>query len=150
MLNEMMNGFNSTYRVRQTAIDCRALARAHRLAADEMKELADEFVMIEDDELNKVNAVKEMADVIYIMGQQMAQMGIDIEAVLNEVHRSNMSKVVQHHNVQEELAEARKRYPDAYVDEAQRYCVLRCSVTKKVIKPMRYSPAVITKEMLGA
>ncbi len=59
-----------------------------RLARDELDELA--AAVAADD---VVGAAHEMADVIYAVYGYAARNGIDLTAVLAEVHRANMSKL---------------------------------------------------------
>lgn len=40
-----------------------------------------------------INAFKELADLIYVVAGTAVEMGGDLDAVLNEVHKSNMSKL---------------------------------------------------------
>lgn len=39
------------------------------------------------------NVAKELADLIYVVNGMAVEMGIDLDAVVREVHRSNMSKL---------------------------------------------------------
>jgi predicted HAD superfamily Cof-like phosphohydrolase len=103
---------------------------------------------IEKPNLN--NAFKELEDVRYITGQQMTELGGDVSAIGDEVHRSNMSKSISAGDVVREIEIARARYPSA-IDTTQdcEVFVLKCSETGKVIKPTIYSAAVITDAMIG-
>jgi predicted HAD superfamily Cof-like phosphohydrolase len=43
--------------------------------------------------VNLINVAKELADLLYVVYGTAAAFGIDVDAVFEEVHRSNMSKV---------------------------------------------------------
>lgn len=94
--------------------------------------------------------VKEGIDVIYAMSQQLRERGVDLDAALAEVHRSNMSKAISIYEPElahSELIEARKRYPKAELIPNGEYFVLKCAETGKVIKSTTYSPANITPRL---
>lgn len=40
-----------------------------------------------------VNAAKELADIVYVVYGAAIELGIDLDSVFSEVHRSNMSKL---------------------------------------------------------
>lgn len=143
-LNKMMDEFSSCYRIKQAEPTAKEILDAAGLIQDEVNELKDEVDVV----INLPNVAKEFADVIYVAAQRMRRMGFDVDAIMAEVHRSNMSKTVPLGEIESELINARQRYPDAYIQEGQRYAVLRCAATNKVIKPTTYSTANITDEML--
>lgn len=95
------------------------------------------------------NFVKEAIDLIYITGQQLRERGVDLDAALNEVHRSNLSKKVKHAQLDDELNIARKRYRLASYKICYGDYVLKDLSTGKVIKPTTYSKAVITDKIIG-
>lgn len=76
---------------------------------------------VEDDDLP--NAFKELADMVYVIYGLAVEMGGDLDAVFDEVHRSNMTKMDNDGVVK-------------YRDDG------------KVLKPDNYSPADI-KRVLG-
>lgn len=78
----------------------------------------------------------------------MKILGYKWQLILEEVHRSNMSKTVPYAQVEEELKAVRERYPNAYIVEGQQDCILKCADTNKVIKPSCYSKAVIKPEWI--
>lgn len=78
----------------------------------------------------------------------MKILGYKWQPILEEVHRSNMSKTIKRDQVEHELIIARGRYPSAFIVEGQHDCILKCADTNKVIKPTCYSPAVINGEWL--
>lgn len=144
-LNKMFGEFSETYGLKSVDLDANALHKAYRLIDDEVMELNQEL-MCRDPHA----AVKEMADIVYITLERMFNMNIDLDAVMNEVHRSNLSKRVSADNIVEEMAIAAKRYPDV-IDltlDGETF-VMKCEKTGKVIKPTTYSTAKITDEMIG-
>lgn len=140
--NKMMDSFMDTYGVERTditAVDC---AGAYQLVADELDELYDEFNGLDDKDVDKANVAKEMADIIYVTAQRMRRMGMDVDAIMGEVHRSNMSKRVASDRIDTELNVARQRYPQAIAVNVGGGChVIRDPITGKVVKPECYSPA---------
>ena len=64
--------------------DCTCRVNLHK---EEQKELLDEF-----DAANLVGIARELADVVYVAFGSAHSLGIDLYAVLAEVHRANMSK----------------------------------------------------------
>lgn len=78
----------------------------------------------------------------------MKILGYQWQPILKEVHRSNMSKTIPYSQAEHELKIARERYPNAYIVEGQRDCILKCADTNKVIKPTCYSAAVIKEEWI--
>ena len=78
---------------------------------------------IEAVEANDIIAVADaLADMIYVIKGAAVTFGIDLEPILNDVHRSNMSKV----------------WPDGTVHK---------NAAGKVIKPDTYSPACVGEEI---
>jgi len=148
--NKTMDEFNTTYMIKDKKFNSGNLNTMGDLIGDELVEFDGEF---ENLPIVKENFVKEAIDILYITSQQLRLMGVDVDAAFAEVHRSNMSKALPLDgsiNVQKELEKVRERYPNAGVKEGQRYAVLICGDTQKVIKPEGcYSPAIITKEMVG-
>lgn len=148
MLNIMMDEFSFAYRVKPMEMTHESLDKTWDLIDDELSELQQEY--FGGKPVNKKDAAKEMLDIIYITAQRLRSYGVDVDAGLAEVHRSNMSKTVPLRDAEAALIEARKRYGMAYIEEGQRYVVLRCASTGKVIKPeAHYSPANITDEIMG-
>lgn len=152
-LNKIADDFNTSYMLKDKELGKTSIATMQGLIFDETQELLLEVVELsKGKESAKTNAVKEAIDCIYIAAQQLRLMGVDIDSALKEVHRSNMSKALPLDgsvSIDKELEIARERYPNAGVKHGQRKAVLICGDTNKVIKPTTYSPAVITKEILG-
>lgn len=59
-----------------------------RLIQEEFEELQEAM-----DEKNLASIAKELADLLYVVYGTAVSLGIDMEPVFREVHRSNMSKV---------------------------------------------------------
>ena len=78
----------------------------------------------------------------------MEILGYQWQPILKEVHRSNMSKKIPRHLIDEEINNALERYKNIERHDLQQYCVLKCEDTKKVIKPKCYSKAVIKAEWI--
>lgn len=157
-LNKMTDEFMCVYGVERTEITSKELCSADDLMTEEMVEFEEEFMpfdidtfgntLLSDEVINKANVAKEMADIVYVTIQRMRRMGMDVDAILNEVHRSNLSKRVMLADKDMELNIARARYPNADITySVDGMCVIRDRLTGKVIKPTHYSPAVITEEM---
>lgn len=149
----MMDDFMTAYMLKNVPFDFASLHSLFKLAEDEMIELKDELKIFAGGNTidNRPNIVKESIDVIYVLSQRLRRMGVDVDAALAEVHRSNMSKALPLDGsvkLSDELEVARKRYPQAGIKEGQRKAVLICGETNKVIKPTTYSPAVITQQII--
>lgn len=164
---EKFQQFNNLYGLARKELTHEQVLISAKLIIQEVVEFVEEFyelAAIETDmngdidivtgnkieQPNLHNAFKEMEDIRYITGQQMTELGGDVSAIGDEVHRSNMSKSVSAGDVVRELEIARERYPAA-IDTTQdcEVFVLKCSETGKVIKPTIYSAAVITDSMIG-
>lgn len=61
---------------------------------EELNELMDEFVEFNPDQIDKKKIAKELADLLYVVYGTADSFGIPIDDVFAEVHRSNMSKLV--------------------------------------------------------
>lgn len=154
-LNKMMSEFNELYSVEPLEHTMENLTKTIELINDEWTEAIEELMdkgwndlHIED--VNRHNLAKELGDILYITSQRMTAMGIDVDAVMAEIHRSNMSKQVPVHKSIRELTVAKDRYPEARFELVQGDMgVLIDAPTGKVIKPTCYSAAVITDEMIG-
>lgn len=65
-----------------------------KLIREEYREAMDELLDIQNNQGSRVKAAKELADVLYVVYSAADYLEIPLEAVLREVHRSNMTKVV--------------------------------------------------------
>lgn len=81
--NNLVDGVVGGPFVREDRFDLRA-----NLIAEETAELFDEFW--EPRDITKI--AKEAADLVYVIYGMALEFGIDLDAVLAEVHRSNMTK----------------------------------------------------------
>jgi len=60
--------------------------------ADEFKEAIEEWTAVSS-RAAKAHALKELADLVYVCYQMAAFLNVDLEAALDRVHASNMSKL---------------------------------------------------------
>ncbi len=151
-LNQMFDAFNAQYGIETKPLD-HNLNGMREIVGGEFDEWTEEIAeplfgscgFIPEPE----NFVKEGLDVIYAMTQQLRERGVDIDAGLAEVHRSNMSKVVEDGSLEGEIATAKKRYPDVIAQPISegRY-VLKSPSQGKVVKPTCCSSAVITEAII--
>lgn len=151
-LNKMFDAFNAQYGIETKLLD-HNLDGMVQIVGSEFDEWTEEITeplfgsrgFIPEPE----NFVKEGLDVIYAMTQQLRERGVDIDAGLAEVHRSNMSKVVEDGCLEGEIETAKKRYPDVIAQPISegRY-VLKSPSQGKVVKPTCYSSAVITEAII--
>lgn len=145
-LNKIMDEFNALYSIRPQTINSNQQIMVN-LVRDELEELQGEV------DVNNEDFVKEAIDLIYITAQQLRQRGVDVDAALAEVHRSNLSKRIHlddFNHVSHELDTARERYPDATLvgSDDPNYGVLKCASSNKVIKPTTYTPAKLGLRIL--
>lgn len=149
-LNKIADEFNRVYGIEIKKAD-HDLVSMVGLIEDEVVELGNE-IYIEHTITPKSNpsiphVIKEAIDCIYISMQQLRERGVDVDAALAEVHRSNMSKsidIFEPDVAVNELLTAKKRYPSAELIPHESRFVIKCQKTGKIIKPATYSPAVIT------
>lgn len=149
-----MDEFNDMYGLEVKPVD-HDLTSMTGLIEDEVVELGNEVYEAHTigpkDKVNTIAVIKESIDIIYITAQQLRERGVDVDAALAEVHRSNMSKSLDLFDPQlanMELIEAKKRYPDAELIPHSNKFIIKCTKTGKVVKPTTYSPANITIEMI--
>lgn len=157
-LNEMMDEFMDKYSVGSVEPSVENFSNLEHLLDEEHKEIREEIyadggkseAMISSEQFNVANATKECLDAIYVASQRLRRMGIDVDAGMVELHRSNMSKIVPLDKADEEADKARPRYPAVYVDKRPGldYAVLRCGETGKVVKPTDYTQAVISESII--
>lgn len=153
MLNKLFDEFNDMYGLERKPIDSN-IESMHRLIQDEVNELGWETQRSCNGILNIVpgELIKEAIDTIYITCQQLRERGVNLDAALREVHRSNMSKALDIYDPEiahSELQEAKKRYPNAELVPHGSYYVIKCMDSGKIVKPTTYSPAVITEDMFN-
>jgi predicted HAD superfamily Cof-like phosphohydrolase len=64
------------------------------LIVEEFKEFLEaEGLMFRDSPTIKADALKELADLVYVCYQYAANMGWDLDEAMHRVHESNMSKL---------------------------------------------------------
>ena len=143
-LNKIFDQFNEMYGLETKPLNSNLFGMS-RLIREELNE----FWFEVNGDVNEANVVKEALDVVYITLQQLRERGVDLDAGLAELHRSNTSKTVSSESVGDELGVALLRYPDAkWVQLSDGRCVVGCQESGKVIKPTTYSPAVITPAII--
>ena len=71
-----------------------ARAKQHSLLVEEFKEFlqAEGMLFLSSNE-HKENALKELADLVYVCYQYAVNMGWDLDEAMHRVHESNMSKL---------------------------------------------------------
>ena len=76
-----------------------ARAKQHSLIVEEFKEFlqAEGMLYLSSNE-HKENALKELADLVYVCYQYAANMGWDLDEAMDRVHKSNMSKLDEYGN----------------------------------------------------
>lgn len=155
MLNKMFDEFNDTYQVERKELNLANVEKAHQLIKDEVIELGAEVETAKiTGKLDSAAAVKEAIDTIYITAQKLREVGVNVDASLAEVHRSNMSKVLTTdsvHALNNELSVAVERYRDAELIPVDGGYVMYSKSQQKVIKPTKtyYSEARITPDVYG-
>ena len=71
-----------------------ARGRQKDLIVEEFKEFLDsEAALYLSNPKNKEHCLKELADLVYVCYQYAANLGWDLDAALDRVHKSNMSKL---------------------------------------------------------
>lgn len=138
-LNKMFEDFNKLYGVESIPMNQEHMEDTGSLVMDEVTEF-----IAEAREGNIINGAKELTDILYITMQRMVAHGLNPEALLAEVHRSNMSKRVHRNALENEMLIALQRYPAAEAKHLRDdWFVLKDKTTGKVIKPQYYLPADI-------
>lgn len=152
MLNKMMDEFIERYGLPIKLINADTIKAAAELAEDEVVEALSET---RKDEFSQHDAVKELLDIIYVTGQKLREMGVDVDKGLALVHESNMSKLVFAGNeggaltLEAEVEAAKARYPDVEVQSMQAtgFFRLYSPSVQKVVKPTCYTPADVTSAL---
>lgn len=119
-LYEFHQKFGSVYNNVPTVPDKKTL----QLRVNLIKEEAAEFEEAANNQ-DLIEMADAIADILYVTLGAACALGVDAEALFNEVHRSNMTKVWADGSV-------RKREADG-----------------KILKPPTYSPADIEKVLFG-
>lgn len=91
-LGNQVEQFNTVYgvpiHIKPTLPTFDDKTRIFNLISEEFKEM-DEAL----DEDDIVHLAKELGDILYITAQQMNAQGLPVDAILREIHASNMSKL---------------------------------------------------------
>ena len=78
----------------QNSFSLSARSRQKNLIVEEFKEFLEaEGMLFRDAQEFKSDALKELADLVYVCYQYAANMDWDLDSALDRVHRSNMSKL---------------------------------------------------------
>ena len=92
-LSEQAKEFRKTYGIKNSA-DRQNRARQHRLIVEEFKEFLEaEGMLFMHGRNHQEDALKELADLVYVCYQYAANMNWFLDEALNRVHLSNMSKL---------------------------------------------------------
>lgn len=93
-LSTMVQQFNYTYKVEESEVPRLPTEdeknRIYKMIFEELQETNEEFDIVPQD-LAKI--AKELTDILYVTAQQMEVLGLPVDALLREVHKSNMSKL---------------------------------------------------------
>ena len=96
-LENQVTQFNETYGInvpdKPTFPDGPAMSLCHELILEELMELNEAF-----DHGNMIEIADALTDIIYVTAQRAITMGLPVDALLREVHRSNMSKLDEQGN----------------------------------------------------
>ena len=92
-ISEQAKEFRTKYGIKNSA-DRLDRARQHRLIVEEFKEfLQSEGMLFMHGRNHQEDALKELADLVYVCYQYAENMGWFLDEALNRVHLSNMSKL---------------------------------------------------------
>ena len=93
LLSSQAQEFREAYQITNSK-DRPARARQHRLIVEEFKEFLEaESTLYLSSSEHKENALKELADLVYVCYQYAENMGWDLDEAMYRVHESNMSKL---------------------------------------------------------
>ena len=168
-LNKMFDEFNEMANIEPSYYTSTFCFRREMLTMEETLETLDEVceyydftlirkpgqrgeIVLNDFKLKPVidivQYLKESGDKIYMQCQGMREMKMDIDGILQELHRSNMTKRIDLYDNKLailELEKARERYPDVQLLPHGDYYTLYCPTNQKLVKPSDqvYSPAIM-------
>ena len=92
-LSEQAKEFRKTYNITNSA-DRQTRAKQHRLIVEEFKEFLEaEGMLFMHGRNHQSEALKELADLVYVCYQYAENMGWFLDEALDRVHKSNMSKL---------------------------------------------------------
>lgn len=164
-LNKMYQEFNSAYAITELEKAGHVLFKRTQLSLEEVQEALDEVaesytitlsrnngtseLLVQDlvmkQDINFPAWVKECCDIGYITYQGLRAMGIDLDACMDEVHRSNMSKAlpitVDNHVVEEQKLKLQERYDSVIIVETETALLFKNESNGKLLKTAYYSPA---------
>ena len=92
-LSRQAEEFRKSYQI-SNSLSRAARARQQNLIVEEFKEFlqAEGMLFLSSNE-HKENALKELADLVYVCYQYAVNMGWDLDEAMHRVHESNMSKL---------------------------------------------------------
>lgn len=91
-LTEQAQEFRTAYRIANSQMrDARTTQRT--LIVEEFKEFLEAERLFANSPVLKADALKELADLVYVCYQYAANMRWDLDSALDRVHKSNMSKL---------------------------------------------------------
>lgn len=95
--SELVGEFHAAFGVEEpttpTIPDVDTIRLRYKLIREEFHEVETELDCAKDGDDNLANLAKELADLLVVTYGTARTFGIDIDAVMREVHRSNMSKL---------------------------------------------------------
>ena len=97
-LSRQAKEFRTAYNISNTN-SRPARAKQHNLIVEEFKEFleAEGMLYLSSNE-HKENALKELADLVYVCYQYASNLGWDLDEAMDRVHKSNMSKLDEYGN----------------------------------------------------
>jgi predicted HAD superfamily Cof-like phosphohydrolase len=122
-MQKQVQEFHVDFNVAVNTIPTKVPERIQDLRINLIKEEFDEFVEATQEQ-DLVKIADALGDILYVVFGAAIAYGIDMEPIVDEIHRSNMSK----------------RFPDGTVHYREG--------DHKILKPDTYSPADIWKELI--
>ena len=97
-LSRQAEEFRKSYQI-SNSLSRAARARQQNLIVEEFKEFleAEGMLYLSSNE-HKENALKELADLVYVCYQYASNLGWDLDEAMDRVHKSNMSKLDEYGN----------------------------------------------------
>ena len=97
-LSRQAEEFRKSYQI-SNSLSRPARARQQNLIVEEFKEFleAEGMLYLSSNE-HKENALKELADLVYVCYQYASNLGWDLDEAMDRVHKSNMSKLDEYGN----------------------------------------------------
>lgn len=96
-LTEQAQEFRTAYRIANSQMPA-ARTTQRTLIVEEFKEFLEAESLFKNSPVLKADALKELADLVYVCYQYAANMRWDLDTALDRVHKSNMSKLDENGN----------------------------------------------------